>query len=394
MDRVILHVDMDAFYAAVEQRDHPELRGRPVIVGGTTNRGVVSTASYEARRFGVRSAMPRFQAEQKCPHGVFLPVRMARYREISHRIMEVLDAFSPQVEQVSIDEAYLDLTGTERCEGSPEKTAQELKRRILEATALTCSVGIAPNRFLAKIASDMDKPDGLTPVLPEDVESLIRRLPIRKVPGIGPRAGQRLEALGVRYLADIRRIPRGILQAHFGKRCGRLMDLAKGRDDTPVASPGQAKSISSEETLPRDTADRRVLEKELLIQAEKVGERIREKGLQGWTVTLKLRRSDYAWISRSITLKTPTSSTRTLYEHGAGLLNKVLNGSERYRLIGIVLSSLVPKRTNPEQMPLFSTGIAEEKGPWEAAEQAMDTIRQRFGRQAITRASLVEKKDP
>jgi len=394
MERVIIHMDMDAFYAAVEQRDHPELRGRPVIVGGTSNRGVVSTASYEARKFGVHSAMPRFQAEQKCPHGVFLPVRMARYKAVSRQVMEVLDAFSPQVEQVSIDEAYLDLTGTERYEGSPNRAAQELKRRILELTALTCSVGIAPNRFLAKIASDMDKPDGLTHIRPEDVESILRHLPIRKVPGIGPKGGARLEALGVRYLSDIRRIPQKVLQVRFGNRSRRLLELAKGQDETPVAPPGQAKSISSEETLPRDTADRQVLENELLIQAERVGERVRAKGLQGWTVTLKMRRSDYVWITRSITLKTPTSSTRTLYEHGVELLKKVLNGSACYRLVGIGISGLVPKRHLPEQMPLFSAETTMEKGSWEAAEQAMDTIRKRFGRQAITRARFVEKKDP
>lgn len=394
MDRVILHVDMDAFYAAVEQRDRPGLRGRPVIVGGSSDRGVVSTASYEARRFGVHSAMPRFQAEQKCPHAVFLPVRMERYREASRQVMEVLDAFSPLVEQVSIDEAYLDLTGTERHAGSAEVAARKLKRRILQATALTCSVGIAPNRFLAKIASDMEKPDGLTLIRAEDVALMIRRLPVCRVPGIGPKAAVRLESLGVRFLADIRHIPRDVLQAQFGRRSRRMMDLANGMDETPVASPGQAKSISSEETLPRNTGERQALEKELLIQAERVGERVRSKGLQGWTVTLKLRRSDYTWITRSTTLKAPTSSTRTLYEHGTRLLKRALNRSGRYRLIGIGLSGLVPKRAAPEQMPLFNAGTMEERGSWEAAEEAMDTIRKRFGQQAITRGSLVAKKDP
>lgn len=223
---------------------------------------------------------------------------------------------------------------------------------------------------------------------------MIRRLPIRKVPGIGPHAEASLEALGIQYLADIRRIPPGTLQARFGNRSRRLLDLANGLDETPVAPSGQAKSISSEETLPRDTADCEILEKELFIQAERVGERVRAKGLQGWTVTLKVRRSDYAWITRSVTLKAPTSSTRTLYEHGIELLSKVLNGSARFRLVGIGISNLVPKRNLPEQMPLFSEETSVEKGSWEAAEQAIDTIRQRFGRQAIKRARFVEKKDP
>ena len=196
MNRVILHMDMDAFYAAVEQLDRPELRGRPVIVGGTSRRGVVSTASYEARQYGVGSAMPAFEAKRRLPHGVFLPVRMDRYREVSGEVMEVLQGFTPRVEQVSIDEAYLDLSGTERLYGPPEAVARAVKREILVRTRLTCSVGIAPNRFLAKIASDMDKPDGLTLIQPEDVDRFLSRLPIRKAPGIGAKTAERLEGLG------------------------------------------------------------------------------------------------------------------------------------------------------------------------------------------------------
>lgn len=234
MSRVIMHVDMDAFYASVEQLDRPELRGRPVIVGGTSRRGVVSTASYEARKYGVHSAMPLFEAERRCPHGVFLPVRMVRYKEMSRLVVEVLRDVSPLVEPVSIDEAYVDLTGLERLSGPPVEVGRRIKSQILERTRLTCSVGIAPNRFLAKIASDMDKPDGLIVVAPGEVEKVIRRLPIRAVPGIGEKTAERLEGLGVAVLADVLSVASETLHGRVGSLAERLRELAHGVDPTPV----------------------------------------------------------------------------------------------------------------------------------------------------------------
>ncbi len=382
MERVILHMDMDAFYAAVEQLDRPELSGKPVIVGGSTRRGVVSTASYEARAFGVRSAMPVFQAERLCPHGVFLPVRMERYKEISRKVMSVLEAFSPAVEQVSIDEAYVDLTGSGRLNGPREEAGKEIKRRIRERTSLTGSVGIAPNRFLAKVASDMDKPDGLTVIRPEEVSSVLRDLALRKVPGVGAKTAAALESEGLRTLGDVLG-----LQGRAGALGGRLLELARGIDETPVGQWAGAKSISSEETLPEDTGDPERLKAELLAQSELVGARARMKGLKGATVTLKLRRADFKLLTRSVSLAEPTSSTYVIYREGMRLLERELSGRRRYRLIGIGLSNLTRNRIEFVQLSLFENRDASET--WDALERAVDEIRDRFGKGAITRARFL-----
>ncbi len=392
MIRVILHVDMDAFYAAVEQLDRPELRGRPVIVGGTSRRGVVSTASYEARKYGIRSAMPLFEAERRCPHGVFLPVRMGRYKELSGRVMELLREVSPLVEPVSIDEAYVDLTGLERLSGPPAEVGRRIKAQIVERTRLSCSVGIAPNRFLAKIASDMDKPDGLTVVAPDDVGEVIRHLPVRAVPGIGQKTAERLEGLGVAVLADVLRVPSEILHNRVGSLAERLKELAHGVDPTPVVPDHDAKSISSETTLSEDTSDPAVLEQALLLQAETVGERARGAGVAGWTVTLKLRRADFARIARSVTLKAPTGSTRVIYGESRVLLARAA-ASGPFRLIGVGLSNLRSLREGGVQLPLFGRRDELEDQAWNAAERAMDEIRSRFGRESITRARFVKPRE-
>jgi DNA polymerase-4 len=392
LNRVIMHVDMDAFYAAVEQLDRPELRGRPVIVGGTSRRGVVSTASYEARKHGVRSAMPLFEAERRCPHGVFLPVRMGRYKEMSRRVMGVLREVSPLVEPVSIDEAYVDLTGLERLSGPPGEVGSGIKSRILERTRLTCSVGIGPNRFLAKISSDMDKPDGLTVIAPGDVARVIRLLSIRAVPGVGEKTAERLEGLGVAVLADVLSVPSEILRKRVGSMAERLRELARGVDPTPVVPEHDAKSISSETTLSEDTSDRAVLEQALLLQAETVGERARRAGLAGGTVTLKLRRADYARITRSVTLKAATASTRVIYGEGRDLLARAA-ASGPFRLIGVGLSNLRPVQESGVQLPLFGRRARVEGRTWNDAERAMDEIRSRFGREAITRARFVKPRE-
>ncbi|MFP4035892.1 MAG: DNA polymerase IV [Desulfobacteraceae bacterium] len=382
MQRVILHVDMDAFYAAVEQLDRPELRGKPVVVGGTGRRGVVSTASYEARVFGVRSAMPIFQAKRLCPHGIFLPVRMARYKEVSCKVMEVLKDFSPSVEQVSIDEAYIDLTGSRRLNGPPVETGREIKRRIMERTSLTGSVGVAPNRFLAKVASDMEKPDGLTVIRPEDVDSVVHGLELRKVPGVGAKTAAALESEGLRTLGDVLR-----LQGRPGGPGSRLLELARGMDETPVEKRSEVKSISSEETLCEDTADAERLKAELLAQSEIVGARARMKGLQGVTVTLKLKKADFGSLTRSATLARPTASTYVIYREGVRLLQRTASGRDKYRLIGIGLSNLSPVRDGHLQLSLFESH--DPLKAWESLEQAVDEIRTRFGRDAITRARFL-----
>ena len=386
MKRVILHIDMDAFYASVEQLDNPTLSGKPVIVGGVSNRGVVSTANYEARKFGVRSAMPIFQARQKCPHGVFLPVRMTRYKEISQKIMMVLEGFTPLIEQVSIDEAYMDISGTEKILGSAEELGLKIKDRIKSIIFLSCSIGIAPNKFLAKIASDLNKPDGLTIISPEYAPSLIKNLPVEKVPGVGKKNMETLHGIGLMKLGDIKRVSRRLLIKKTGSFGKRLMELSMGIDESPVTPFTESKSISSEDTLSVDTNDRDILKKHLLIQSENVGRRLREKGLKGTTVTLKLKRADFKQVTRSATLDKAIQSSNLIYKQGLRLLEE-FNTSIKFRLIGIGISNLFHEKKLQKQLNLFDKLQSADKS-WEDIERAMDTIKKRFGRDAINRGGL------
>jgi DNA polymerase-4 len=388
MNRVILHIDMDAFYASVEQMDNPALRGRPVIVGGISNRGVVSAASYEAREFGVRSAMPIFKAKQRCPEGVYLPVRMNRYQEVSRQVMEILEWFSPLVEQVSIDEAYMDISGVDKLLGLPRDIGLEVKRRIRETTSLTCSIGIAPNKFLAKVASDLDKPDGLTIIPPAKVPQFIQRLPIEKVPGVGKKALQTLYKMRVLTLGDIRKLGERALLEKTGKFGERLLKLSMGIDETPVLPHMAAKSISSERTLSEDTNDREILKKKLMIQSEMVGKRAREKGVKGTTITLKVKRADFTQMTRRATMGKATNSTNAIYRQGLKLLAQV-KISTKFRLIGIGLSNLVRVTDIPKQLDLFKEPEPHEKS-WEDVERAMDAIKDRFGRDAIKRGGVIK----
>jgi len=390
MNRVILHIDMDAFYASVEQMDNPTLKGRPVIVGGTSHRGVVSAASYEAREFGVRSAMPIFKAKQRCPDGVYLPVRMNRYQEVSRQVMEILKRFSPLVEQVSIDEAYMDISGVDRLLGLPIDMGLEVKRSIRETTSLTCSIGIAPNKFLAKVASDLHKPDGLTIIPPEKVPKFIEKLPIEKVPGVGKKTVQTLHKMKVLTLGDVQNLSERELLKKTGKFGERLLALSRGIDETPVLAHMASKSISSEKTLSVDTNDKEILKKRLLIQSEMVGKRAREKGVKGTTVTLKLKRADFKQLTRRVTIEEATHSTNTIYEQGLKLLAQV-KAPTKFRLIGIGLSNLVPVADIPRQLSLFGKTEPNDRS-WENVERAMDAIKERFGRDAIKRGGLL--KDP
>lgn len=384
---MILHMDMDAFYASVEQLDNPGYRGRPVIVGGPSKRGVVSTASYEARKHGVHSAMPIFQAKKKCPDGIFVPVRMGRYRELSTHVMGILQSFSPIIEQVSIDEAYMDLSGTERLLGPPKDIGLAVKQRIREETSLTCSIGLAPNKFLAKIASDMEKPGGLTIILPEEVPCFIKELPLEKIPGVGKKAILDLHRMGAFRLGDIKHLANQALLKADNKFSQRIMALAQGIDESPVTPCSKAKSISSENTLNEDTNKKPVLKKHLLFQSEIVGKRLREKQMKALTVTLKLKRSDFKQMTRNITVNEPIHTSQSIYELGCGLLDRI-NLSARFRLIGIGVANLVAVGTAHGQMALFND--KDNKGEsWEDAEKAMDTIKDRFGKGAIKRGGLL-----
>jgi len=387
---MIIHVDMDAFYASVEQLDNPDLKGQCVIVGGTTNRGVVSAASYEARKFGVHSAMPIFQAKTKCPQGVFVPPRMSRYKDVSRRIMAILKGYSPLVEMVSIDEAYIDIAGCTGILGSPRQIALTIKKKIQTVTCLTCSVGIAPVRFLAKIASDLDKPDGLTIIQPEQVIDFIDTLGIQKVPGIGKKSTEQLNRIGIRFLGDIKQYPREMLTRRLGKFGYRLIDLSNGIDPTPVSPESEHKSVSSELTLAKNTLDTPYLKQTLLKQSERVSRELRKMGVKAKVVTLKLKHEDFKQITRRITIQSPTQSTDTIYREAVRLLDQY-SLTRKVRLVGVGASGFV-SAAEPVQMDIFGKTPVANKN-WEKVDKTLDHIGKKFGKDAVQRASLSGRSD-
>ena len=386
--RIIAHIDMDAFFASIEILDNPSLKGRPVIVGGLSARGVVSAASYEARKFGIHSAMPMYRAKKLCPDGVFLPVRSSRYREVSRLVMKCLESFSPIVEQVSIDEAFIDLTGTRLIEGNVEKTAKAIKHEIYSRTSLTCSVGVSISKLVAKIASDMEKPDGLTIVPPDEVISFLSKLPVGKVPGIGEKSIKKLEKIGVKLVGDLRHFPRGELEARFGKFGEWLERIAYGIDDSPVEPYSEPKSISAERTLEKDTSDIDILKRDLLELSEKVGRRLRFAGFKGKTIVLKLRLADLKRLTRRKTLTEPTSTGEVIFKEAYSLLRD-FPLEKKVRLIGVGVTALEPEAKSAHQASLFGHFDSfEEK--WEKAERAIDRIVKKYGEGAVKRGTLKE----
>jgi DNA polymerase IV len=388
MTKKIIHIDMDAFYASVEQHDNPALQGRPVIVGGDPEkRGVVSAASYEARTYGVHSAMPSSQARRLCPQGVFLPVRMHRYREVSGQIFRLLREYTPLVEPLSLDESFLDVTGSEKLFGPAPQIAKEVKRRIRETTGLTASAGIAPNKFLAKIASDYRKPDGLVEVKPEEVQGFLRELPISKLWGVGKATEEVLKGMGILKVGQLALFPAEKIERRLGKFGLELMALARGEDDRPVSPESEAKSVSQEETFTPDLENLEQMKRVLLDQAEQVGWELRKQKLKGSTVTVKVRYPDFTLITRSLTLPFPTDQGIEIYQTAMKLLPRTEALQRRARLLGVGISNFI-HRDDPEQYLLF--GSRREKT--ERSVQAMDRIWERFGPEAIKRASLLEKK--
>ena len=382
---MILHIDMDAFYASVEQLDDPALIGKCVIVGGTSSRGVVSAASYEARKYGVHSAMPIFQARKKCPQGVFIPPRMSRYKAVSRQIMALLKTYTPLVEPVSIDEAYLDISGCGQMFGDPETIALSIKQKIKDTVQLTCSVGVAPNKFLAKIASDMDKPDGFVIIPESKVKAFIENLPIRKVPGVGAMTHKKLDAMGIKTLGDVRRFSEASLIGRLGKFGHRLFELASGSDESPVVPSPEHKSISSEETLAVNTSDKSFLNQYMLRQSEDVGRQLRKLALKAKTVTIKIKHGDFKQITRSHTIMAPTRSSETIYKEAKKLLD-AYPMKNQVRLIGVGVSGLVSESA-PTQLSLFENQKKEDRR-WEKVDKALDSISQKFGKSAVKRATL------
>ncbi|MGA2400245.1 MAG: DNA polymerase IV [Syntrophobacteraceae bacterium] len=385
MTRRIMHLDMDAFYAAVEQSDNPELRGKPVMVGGSM-RGVVCAASYEARRYGVHSAMPVFQARRLCPQGIFLPVRMDRYREVSRTVMVILRGTSPLVEQVSIDEAFADITGTERLHGPPVALALRVKAAVREATSLTCSIGIAPNKFLAKIASDLKKPDGLTILEQEQVEPFLHKLPVSKIPGVGKKTGEELKTLGIVFASDILKFPASFWGRKFGKWGAALCEKAQGIDNSAVEPYCDPKSISAEQTFPEDIDSIAELEKMLLSQAEEVGRELRKLGFKARTLTVKVKLSDFKTITRSRTLPDSVDTTDVLFKAARQLLRD-LTLTRKVRLLGVGVSNL---SSGPRQMTIDAA--RDQTGRQERLDRAMDLIHSRFCGNPVLRGRMLDEK--
>jgi DNA polymerase-4 len=389
--RRVVHVDMDAFYAAVEQLDHPELRGRPVIVGADPKagrgRGVVSTASYEARIFGVHSALPISQAYRLCPQAVYLPVRMARYQEISERILAIFQRYTDVVEPVSIDEAFLDLSASTQLFGPVEDIARRIKHEILQQERLIASVGVAPNKFLAKLASDLSKPDGFLVLQASDVEAFLQDLPVSRLWGVGKKTTRQLEALGLRTIGQVAQWPQVQLTKQFGSLGTHIWQLAHGLDDRPVSPHRRPKSIGAETTFSEDTEDREALGRTLLELAEKVGQRLRAHGYMATKVTLKYRDAEFVTLSRTQALTEPTAVAIDLYHAASRLLSRMPSTMRKVRLLGIAASELT--LVEQQQLSLFSDAAQRRL----QAERAEDTIKARFGSRAITRAALLDPKD-
>ncbi len=373
---------MDAFFAAVEMLDRPELRGKAIIVGGLPEeRGVVATASYEARQFGVHSAMSSHQAYRLCPRAIFVKPRGTRYAEISRQVFQIFEDFTPITEKVSIDEAFLDVTGSFGLFGSPEAIGHEIKRRILEELGLVASVGVAPNKFLAKLASDLEKPDGFVVIRAGEAKVLLAGLPIGKLWGVGKVTRGKLERLGIRRIGDLRAIPPQDLERHLGSQARTLLDLARGIDDRPVVVDAEAKSIGAETTFVRDIAGRRQLHEHLDRLVERVARRLRDKGRRARTIHLKARYADFTTVTRAHTLPSPTALTSVIRDTARELLDRKLGRADRpLRLLGVSASNL--KRADEGQLELFPDG-REEKA--ERVDHLIDDLQDKYGEQKIHR---------
>jgi len=385
---VIGHVDLDAFFAAVEQRDHPELRGKPVLVGGSRKRGVVAACSYEARVFGIHSAMPMAEALRRCPKAIVVPHHMERYAEASRTFFGILGDHSPEVEGLSLDEAFLDLTGTERLLGDPATIARSIKQRVRDELALVASVGIAPIKLAAKIASDIDKPDGLRIVPPDQLRAFLHPLPVSRLWGVGAATRELLASLGLSTIGDVARHPEGALIARLGERTGRhLAALARGEDSREVESEHDQVSIGHRETFDEDLEDRDELAVTLLSQADRVAHRLRAAELRARVCVLVIKYDDFREISRRVTLDAPTSDGAVLARTAIELLHRTdlviePRKGKRVRLCGITATGLEP-RDAPRQLGLLDEA-ARARG--ERLGDTLDKLAARFGRTSIKRA--------
>ena len=383
----IMHLDMDAFYAAVEVLDNPSLQGKPVIVGGSKQRGVVSSPSYEARWCGVHSAQPIATAMRLCPQGLFLPVRMSRYQEVSEQLFEIFRRFTPLVEPLSIDEAFLDVTGSTRMFGEPEEIARKIKSLVKKEIGLTVSAGIAPLKFVAKIASGMNKPDGLTVVSPGKVQEFLDPLPIDRLWGVGKATEKVFAALGVKTIGDLKHIPVDILIAKLGKNGLHLHQLSRGRDEREVEIEDEVKSIGQEETFAEDVIDDEIAKREILSLSTKVGWRLRKEGVRGKTITLKIKYHDFVQITRSLTIAESTDDGGEITKVCYLLLKKTEVGRRPIRLLGVSVSHLTSSEV--KQRALFPQHPGSQKT--KRLNKALDAIQKKFGEGAILPGTLLKK---
>jgi DNA polymerase IV len=377
---------MDAFYASVEQRDDPELRGKPVVVGGSPqSRGVASTCSYEARKYGIRSAMPLAEAYRRCPQAIFVPVNGRKYREVSLQINKIFHDYTPIVEPLSLDEAFLDVTGSTRLFGSAENIAKEIKARIQKELELTASVGLACNKFLAKIASDLKKPNGLVVVAPDKIQQFLDPLPVERIWGVGVKTAERLHGLNIRCVRELRQLEVEYLERLFGIGGNQLYHLARGIDERPVEIERGVKSIGREITFSEDIRDREALATFLLELTVDVGRKLRKEALKAKTINLKLRFKDFSTITRARTLDSLTNLDEDIFASSSELLQEVVL-KDSVRLIGVSVSNLSDQEDS--QLSLF----AEPKQEKENLTKAVDQLKERFGEKSIIRARLLGKK--
>ncbi|MDP4506401.1 DNA polymerase IV [Nonomuraea turcica] len=384
----ILHVDMDAFFASVELLERPELRGHPVIVGSPAGRGVVLSATYEARAFGVHSAMPMSRARRLCPQATIIPPSHGKYSEVSKGVMEIFHSITPLVEPIASDEAFLDVGGARRRLGSSAAVAAMIREQVLDRYGITCSVGVASSKFVAKLASKQCKPDGLLVVPADQVVDFLHPLPVSALWGVGERTEQSLVRLGIRTVGDLARVPPTTLQRELGQAAGgHLAALAWGRDERPVSAHVPDKSIGNEETFATDVDDPEVIRRELLRLSERVAARMRKAGHVGRTVCVKLRRADFTTITRSRTLREATDVAQVIYATACELYRAAGLERVRLRLVGVRMENLRPAEEATRQL-----GLGERETGWREAEQAMDKAIRRFGPDAVVPASLVRGK--
>ncbi|MGI6620396.1 MAG: DNA polymerase IV [Bacillota bacterium] len=369
--RCIIHIDADAFFASVEQRDNPGLRGKPVIIGNPHSRGVVSTCSYEARVYGVRSAMPASQAYRLCPHGIFIKPRMERYKQVSDAMFDIFDRYSPVIEKVSIDEAYIDVTGEDGV-GIAESIRRDIKREL----GITASAGVSYCKFLAKLASDSCKPDGLRHIMKEEARDFLDSLPVSRLPGIGPKTQSKLDALGISTIGALSKMPEAWFVRVFGKAAKRFQDMARGIDNEPVTPWREPKSISEENTFDDDIDSMDCLQGQLAVLAQNVAFRLRKSRLKCRTVGVKIRYHNFSTITREHTLSEAVSSDAEIF-HRAKALLEAAAPDKPVRLLGIVAKGLVPARSR--QASLFEF----HESPWDRVSRSMDELRMKYGKPVV-----------